>query len=152
MRTPRPPAGHGRAQSREFTRTFAGVALAIARRMHRLATTFLWLAAACTSTQSGATCPSTNPPTYASFGHPFMARYCTGCHSSGAKDRHGAPAGLDFDSEAEIRAKAIAIDAEAAAGPDAQNTDMPDLTGPVHAEPTMAERERLGQFLACERR
>ena len=120
--------------------------------MHRLALAFLWLAAACTSTQSGATCPSTDPPTYATFGRAFMQSYCTGCHSASARDRHGAPPGRDFDTEAEIRASAAEIDAEAAAGPDAQNTDMPDLTGPVLAPPSMAERERLGQFLACERR
>jgi hypothetical protein len=120
--------------------------------MHRLATTFLWLAAACTSTQTGATCPSTNPPTYASFGRAFMQTYCTGCHSVGAKDRHGAPPAMNFDSEVEIRAHAADIDAEAAAGPDAQNTDMPDLTGPVHMEPTMTQRQWLGELLACERR
>lgn len=119
--------------------------------MHRLVS-LLVLAAACTSTGSGATCPSTNPPTYASFGRAFMQTYCTGCHSQLARDRHGAPPGLDFDTEAQLRAHAVAIDAEAAAGPDAENTDMPDLTGPVRVAPTIAERVRLGELLACERR
>lgn len=107
---------------------------------------------ACTSTQSGATCPTANAPTYDSFGRRFFATYCTGCHSASARERHGAPGGLDFDSEAEIRRHAAAIDAEAAAGPEATNTDMPDMTGPVRMQPTPAEREQLGQFLACEQR
>jgi len=117
-----------------------------------LSITCLLLAAACESTESGATCPPSNAPTYASFGHPFMQTYCTGCHSRDATDRHGAPPGLDFDTEEQLRAHAAAIDAEAAAGPDADNTDMPDLTGPVLQPPSLHEREMLGQFLACERR
>ncbi len=112
----------------------------------------LLCAGACSSTQSGATCPSANAPTYESFGRPFFAAYCTGCHSTGAGSRHGAPAGFDFDTEDEIRRHAAAIDAEAAAGPDATNTDMPDMTGPVRMQPTEAERQQLGQFLACEQR
>ena len=110
------------------------------------------LLAACTSTaQTDAACPPTNAPTYASFGQRFFARYCVGCHSRSATSRHGAPLDQNFDTEADVRANATAIDDEAAAGPDATNTDMPDLTGPVHTPPTRAERELLGQFLACER-
>lgn len=105
----------------------------------------------CASTSSGASCPPSNAPTYASFGRAFFAAYCTACHSRDAVDRHGAPADQNFDSEAEIRAHAIEIDAEAAVGPDARNTDMPDMTGPVHMPPTMAERARLGELLACEK-
>src|SRR5579859_6132132 len=87
--------------------------------------------ASCTTTSSGASCPPANAPTYASFGQPFFANYCSGCHSRDARDRHGAPAADNFDSETDIRAHASEIDAEAAAGPDARNTDMPDMTGPV---------------------
>ena len=112
----------------------------------------LVFAAACESAESGATCPPSNPPTYAGFGRTFMQTYCTGCHSRDAGDRHGAPPGLDFDTESEISLHAAAIDAEAAAGPDADNTDMPDLSGPVLQPPSLHEREVLGQFLACERR
>jgi len=110
----------------------------------------LLLAGACTSTQSGATCPTANAPTYESFGRPFFATYCTGCHSASASNRHGAPGDQNFDTEADVRQHAADIDAEAAAGPDATNTDMPDMSGPVRAQPSEQEREQLGQFLACE--
>jgi hypothetical protein len=119
------------------------------RRMNRIACLLLF-AGACTSTPSGATCPTSNAPTYASFGQQFFASYCTGCHSSVAANRHGAPADQNYDTEDDIRRHAGAIDAEAAAGPNATNTDMPDMSGPVHVPPTAAERQQLGQFLACE--
>ena len=106
--------------------------------------------ASCASASSGASCPRSNAPTYASFGAHFFASYCTGCHSRDVRDRHGAPSDQNFDSEAEIRQHAAEIDAEAAAGPDARNTDMPDMSGPVRTQPTLAEREQLGEFLACE--
>jgi hypothetical protein len=81
-----------------------------------------------------------------------MTTYCTACHAAAAADRHGAPADQDFDTEAGIRHHWRDIDVAAAAGPNAVNTDMPDLSGPVHAAPTRAEREMLGAFLACEAR
>ena len=112
----------------------------------------LVLLASCAADPStGAHCPSTRAPTYAGFGRAFFASYCTGCHSAASRDRHGAPSGIDFDDEAHVKYFAHAIDIEAAAGPDSVNTDMPDMTGPVHAAPTLAERETLGEFLACER-
>jgi len=110
------------------------------------------LFSACTSTaETGASCPPTGAPTYASFGRAFFARFCTGCHSRSATSRHGAPTDQNYDSEDDVRANAFAIDREAAAGPGATNTDMPDMSGPVHTPPTHDERELLGQFLACER-
>jgi hypothetical protein len=115
-------------------------------------TTILFTAAACTANETGASCPTADAPTYATFGQPFLHAYCTGCHSDTAPNRYGAPPDRNFDSEAEVRAQAADIDRAAAAGPDADNTDMPDLTGPVHAAPSFGERARLGQFLACERR
>jgi hypothetical protein len=45
--------------------------------------------------------------------------------------------------------QAADIDAAAANGPDAKNTFMPELGGTVTRKPTAAEREMLGQFLAC---
>ena len=110
----------------------------------------LVLFAACTGSPSGATCPTDNAPTYDAFAKPFMASYCTGCHSRATTNRHGAPAGVDFDSEEDLRQQATAIDEVAAKGPSATNASMPDMSGPVHAAPTDAEREQLGQFLACE--
>jgi len=108
--------------------------------------------AACMSTPSGSTCPpdTADRPTYDNFGREFMETYCTGCHSITAINRRGAPGDQNYDTIDDVRAHANAIDAAAAAGPDATNTFMPELGGTVHAAPTKAEREQLGRFLACE--
>ena len=106
--------------------------------------------AACSSTPTGSTCPTDNAPTYQSFGQSFFTTYCTGCHSSESSNRHGAPSDQNYDTEDQIRSHASDIDLEAAFGPKAKNSSMPDMSGPVHSEPTEAEREMLGQFLACE--
>jgi len=107
------------------------------------------LLAACTGSPTNATCPTENAPTYASFGQPFLATYCTGCHSATAADRHGAPASENYDTEDDVRAHALAIDEVAAKGPDATNTAMPRLDGTVAHAPSDSEREQLGAFLAC---
>lgn len=121
--------------------------------MVRLTTgVFLVLAlAACGSSSSatGSICPPIDPPTYASFGQPFFAKYCTSCHSINSTNRHDAPGNHNYDSEADIRRHASAIDEQAAAGPDATNTTMPEIGGTVVSKPTPAEREQLGQYLAC---
>jgi uncharacterized membrane protein len=119
--------------------------------MFKLPIMFILLSACSFSPGTGASCPPAAAPTYASFGRAFFARYCTGCHSRNAASRFGAPRDLDFDTEDDVRAHASAIDSEAASGPDATYTDMPDMTGPVQSPPTQHERELLGQFLACER-
>jgi uncharacterized membrane protein len=96
---------------------------------------------------TGAICPTTTPPTYADFAQPFMAAYCTRCHASTLPpdQRHGAPTFHDFDTEFGIVAVANHIDETAAAGPAATNTSMP-FDG---AQPTLDERRRLGEYLAC---
>ncbi len=107
--------------------------------------------AACTGgSPTGSECPTTNPPTYASFGQNFFTTYCTSCHSASSTNRHGAPKSQNYDTEADIKAHIDDIDTEAAAGPDATNTAMPELGGTVQSKPTQAERELLGQFLACQ--
>jgi uncharacterized membrane protein len=106
--------------------------------------------AACTGTPSGATCPTDNAPDYATFGKPFIDKYCTDCHSAASSNRHGAPTDENFDSEADVKAHASDIDEAAAKGPSADNTAMPDMSGDVHSPPTDAERVTLGQFIACE--
>ncbi len=110
----------------------------------------VFLAACSSSSPTRSTCPTSNAPTYGSFGDVFFTTYCTGCHSASVTNRNDAPTDVNFDTEAEIKALAKDIDAEAASGPDATNTDMPELDGPVHTEPTTAQRVMLGQFLACE--
>lgn len=122
------------------------------RVLYLLVFAILPFAAACTQTPSGAACPDSpaDRPTYDNFGREFMETYCTGCHSVTATNRHGAPADQNYDTEVDVKKHAIDIDTHAAAGPSATNTAMPEIAGPVHAAPTQAERERLGQFLACE--
>lgn len=61
-----------------------------------------------------------------------------------------APSDQNYDTEADLAKHAAAIDAEAAGGPEAMNTGMPDMSDPVHRPPSDAEREQLAQFLACE--
>lgn len=97
---------------------------------------------------TGSECPTTNPPTYDSFAKNFFDSYCTSCHASNKTGamRGGAPSGLNYDTLAGIQRDLAGIDSEAAAGPNGTNTSMPEGL----PKPTQAEREMLGQFLACE--
>lgn len=94
-----------------------------------------------------ATCPPTSTLTYASFGQPFMAQYCTRCHSSTlTRDaRMGAPAFHDFDTQLGIQQVADHIDEAAGAGPAATNEGMP----PSNPKPTLEERQQLAEWIAC---
>lgn len=96
---------------------------------------------------TGSTCPPGSTLTYESFGRAFFEEYCQRCHASSVTGvaRRGAPATVTFDDVAEIRRQSVAIDLRAAAGPNAVNTDMP-REFPV---PSLAEREQLGEWLAC---
>jgi hypothetical protein len=92
-------------------------------------------------------CASDSTLTYESFGKNFMTKYCTRCHSSelvGA-DRNGAPSFHDFDTLYGIKAVSNHIDETTASGPAATNTSMP----PDKPAPTLAEREQLGEWIAC---
>ena len=95
---------------------------------------------------TGSTCPS-EPPTYANFGMAFLDTYCTRCHSSEltGSGRHGAPTGYDWDMIETVREYAAVIDKMAASGPVATNMTMP----PGDPRPTLEERARLGEWLAC---
>ena len=97
---------------------------------------------------TGATCPSGFTLTYENFAQPFMATYCTRCHSSilSGNARNGAPLGHDFDTENGILVVAGHVDEFAAAGPNGVNTARP----PDGAKPSEAERRQLGEWLACE--
>jgi uncharacterized membrane protein len=92
-------------------------------------------------------CPDPPTLTYANFGQAFFTSYCQRCHASTVTGlaRMGAPADHTFDTVAEIRALSDHIDELAAAGPAATNTEMP----PDGAKPTQAQREQLGEWLAC---
>ena len=98
-----------------------------------LITILTTMAAACGSsgTPTASVCPTT-PVTYASFGKTFFDTYCTRCHG-------------EYKTEAGIKRDLDGIDLQAAKGPDATNISMPDGGN----KPSDAEREMLGQFLAC---
>ncbi len=117
--------------------------------MKTLAGLMFGLLLGCGASATGATCPTTDAPTYDNFARSFMDEYCIGCHSATASSRHGAPRDQNYDTEAEIMDHAAKIDEVSAAGPDATNTSMPDLSGPVHSKPSQEEREKLGKYLAC---
>ncbi|GMV13322.1 MAG: cytochrome c [Polyangiaceae bacterium] len=78
---------------------------------------------------------------YASFGEPFLERWCNSCHSAGEGDRQGAPADVRFDSVEEVRRWRERIFARSALG----NDSMPPGLG----DPPTAERRRLAEWLAC---
>lgn len=105
------------------------------------------------ATPSGATCPTDRTGlTYDAFGKQFMAAYCTRCHSTTLKtpqQRMQAPLDHDFDVLAGISPVWEHIDSKAAAGPKSTNTAMPPA-GDAGPKPSMAERIKLGQWLACE--
>jgi hypothetical protein len=93
-------------------------------------------------------CPEGSTLTWENFGNTFMQTYCTRCHAStltGA-DRQGAPLYHDFDSLQGVLAVADHVDRKAAAGPAATNELMP-ISAPT---PTLEERQKLGEWLACE--
>ena len=94
-----------------------------------------------------AICPPGSTLTWDSFGQAFMARYCTRCHAAALRgdDRHGAPSFHDFDTAYGVRAVRVHIDETTAAGPAAVNTAMP----PDGERPSLAERQQLGEWLAC---
>lgn len=116
-----------------------------------LLTSMIGCAANDTPSDTAAICPTANAPTYASFGKPFMTKYCTTCHSAEATKRYDAPPGLDFDTEAQVRTHAVAIDRVAGAGPKAKNMVMPVLDEPAAniVAPSDADRQQLAQMLAC---
>ncbi len=52
------------------------------------------------------TCDTGPDVDWHSFGEGFFATYCLACHSSTTPDRADAPIGVDFDTEAQVRAQA----------------------------------------------
>ncbi len=75
----------------------------------------LLLAAGCApeAADTAAALPCGEVVTWATFGEGFTRDYCQVCHASTAPDRHGAPASVTFDTEAEALALADRIRARA---------------------------------------
>lgn len=94
-----------------------------------------------------ATCPPASTLTYASFGQQLMTNYCTRCHSSSltGEARMGAPDFHDFDTLIGVQQVAEHIDEVAGSGPAATNEAMP----PNGAKPTLEERQKLAEWIAC---
>jgi hypothetical protein len=92
-------------------------------------------------------CPQGSTLTYENFGKPFMENYCTRCHSSELRGaaRMGAPSFHDFDTLFGIQVVADHVDETSAAGPAATNRGMP----PGRPSPTLEERKKLGEWIAC---
>ncbi len=51
----------------------------------------------------------TTAVTWQNFTDGFFASYCRSCHASTTDDRYGAPVGVDFDTEAQVRAQESAV-------------------------------------------
>ena len=127
-------------------------------------------------TPTGTTCADPDPVTgtttltWDNFGHDFMFKYCTNCHSSDLphSKRNGATIYHDFDSLFGvfeiINANPDHVDEQAGWGPKAHNNFMPGggtnnrcpsmKGGPLDEdcpEPTGEERTNLAVWIACEK-
>ena len=93
------------------------------------------LATACTSASSTgiapATCPTGSALTYANFGSSFVSTNCLSCHASRENPR--------LATQAQIQSNKAAI---------LQNAVYTDAM-PQDADLTTAERQMLGEWLAC---
>ena len=87
-------------------------------------------------------CPPKSALTYDSFGAPFFATWCSGCHGGDLPDdaRRGAPRAVTFDDLAQIRPLAARIWLRAGD----TNVAMPPSGGP-----SARDRADLGEWLAC---
>lgn len=77
--------------------------------------------------------------TWDSFGEGFFTTYCQACHSETAPDRAGAPVGVDFDTEAEVRARVERVRVRV----------LEEATMPVGGGVYEDDRALLTQYLAC---
>lgn len=48
-------------------------------------------------------------PSWEGWTQGFFRTYCSACHSETALDRHGAPAGVFFDTEAQVAEQGVSI-------------------------------------------
>ena len=87
---------------------------------------------------TGSICPDDSALTYDNFGAQFFQSKCLVCHGS------AGPESPKLDTVEQIRASSGEIDKQAAAGPNAVNTNMPE-DGSV----SEADRRKLGEWLAC---
>jgi uncharacterized membrane protein len=88
------------------------------------------------------TCPHDSTVTWDNFGSALMHTYCTVCHSSDLPpdQRQLAPEDVNLDTVGGVRRNIEKVWLDAADG----HVLMPPVGGP-----SMADRERLGEWLAC---
>jgi hypothetical protein len=87
-----------------------------------------------------AACVSPDEASWEGFGEGFFTTWCRSCHSASTADRRGAPEGLDFDTLAEVRAAAVAI----------EQSVLTDQDMPVGGGLAADDRALLQAFLACD--
>jgi uncharacterized membrane protein len=67
-----------------------------------------WLGCSSTKSDSAASVNCSvkdeNMVTWENWAQGFFMTWCQACHSATATDRHGAPSGIDFDTETEVMA------------------------------------------------
>ena len=85
-------------------------------------------------------CPEDSILDYQNFGGPFLLTWCAGCHNAEPGRRQDAPESITFRDSDEVRAH---LDRMWERAGDANDT-MPPVGGPG-----LAERELLGEWLAC---
>ncbi len=88
---------------------------------------------------TGSVCPTGSQLTYDNFGKHFFETYCYRCHDAQHEE---SP---KLDSIMSIRSHIGDIDKMAAAGPKATNDEMPE----DGTAPSVEERKKLGEWLAC---
>lgn len=77
--------------------------------------------------------------TWDNFTAGFIAGRCSSCHGSAAVDRHGAPEGVHFDTEAEVLGQLDAI----------EDTVFERGSMPPAGGLTEVESDHLAEWLAC---
>jgi len=84
-------------------------------------------------------CAQPDLPTWESWGEGFFVTWCQSCHSRTSPQRAGAPEGVDFDSEADVRASAA----------DIRRTVLDFGTMPVGGGLDATDRDALDLLLRC---
>lgn len=84
-------------------------------------------------------CSQPDVPTWESWGEAFFVTWCQSCHSRTSPRRAGAPEGVDFDSEADVRASAA----------DIRRTVLDFGTMPVGGGLDATDRDSLDLLLRC---
>lgn len=89
-----------------------------------------------------AVCPTGGTKlTWQNFGESFFVANCNRCHSVPESQRQGAPTGIEFNTVDQVRERKDRVYV-LSAGP---NDSMP----PGPDDPPRADRDKLGEWLAC---